>query len=107
MRHIKESDWKYLSKIKDKILNRHCDAILEVIDLIVQNRKGEEHKSYLQIYSLISEKDNEIAVTYNDLKRSNAIEKICHMRKNLAMTDEEFSKLSKETKEIVNHILDF
>jgi len=106
MKHIKESDWKYLRTIKDTILNRHCDAILEVIDLILQNRKGEEHKSYIQIYRLINDKDKEIAVTYNDLKRSSAIDKICHMRKNLAMTDEEFSKFSEETQNIVNRILD-
>ncbi len=106
MRPITESDWKYLRKIKDKILNRHCDAILEVLDLILKNREGEEHKSYLQIYSLINNKDKEIAITYNDLKRSNAIEKICHMRRHLAMTDEEFSKFSEETKDRVNRILD-
>ena len=104
MRHIKESDWKYLRKIKDEILNRHCDAILEVIDLIIENRKGEEHKSYIQIYRLLENKDKEIAVTYNDLKRSNAIEKIYLMRKHLAMTDEEFSKFSVETKDLVDHL---
>ncbi len=107
MRHIKESDWKYLRSIKDQVLNRHCDGILEVIDLILQNRKSEEHKSYIQIYNLINRKDNEIAITYNDLKRSNAIEKICHMRRHFAMTDEEFSKFSDETKDIVNSILEF
>jgi len=107
MRHIKESDWKYLRKIKGEILNRHCDAILEAVDLISQNRKGAEHKSYIQIYSLINKKDDEIAITYNDLKRSNAIEKICHMRRNLAMTDDEFSKFSEDTQNIVNRILDY
>jgi len=107
IRHIKESDWKYLRNIKDKILNRHCDAILEVVDLILQNRKGAEHQSYIQIYRLLDEKDNEIAITYNDLKRSNAIEKICHMRRNLAMTDDEFSKFSEETQNIVNRILEY
>lgn len=106
MKQIKESDWKYLRQIKDEILNRHCDAILEAVDLIIQNRKGAEHKSYIQIFSLINKKDEEIAITYNDLKRSNAIEKICHMRRNLAMTDDEFSKFSQETQNIVNHILD-
>ncbi len=106
MRQIKESDWKYLRSIQDKILNRHCDAILEVIELIIQNRKGAEHTSYIQIYRLLKDKDKEIAVTYNDLRRSNALEKICHMRKHLAMTDSEFSKFSEETKDIVNHILD-
>lgn len=107
MRPIKESDWKYLRSIKDLILNRHCEGILKVIDLILQNRKGEEHKSYIQIYSLAKRKDKEIATTYNDLKRSNALEKICHMRRHFAMTDEEFSKFSDETKDIVNHILEF
>lgn len=107
MRHLKESDWKYLRKIKDEILNRHCDAILETVELIIQNRKGAEHKSYIQIYSLINKKDDEIAITYNDLKRSNAIEKICHMRRNLAMTDDEFSKFSEETQNIVNSILNY
>lgn len=107
MRHIKESDWKYLRSIKDQVLNRHCDGILEVIDLILQNRKSEEHKSYIQIYNLINRKDDEIAITHNDLKRSNAIEKICHMRRHFAMTDEEFSKFSDETKDIVNSILEF
>ena len=105
MRHIKESDWKYLRKIRDGILNRHCDAILEVVDLIIQNRAGAEHNSYLQIYSLIRDKDKEIGYTYNDLRRSNAVEKICYMRKYLAMTDEEFSKFSEETQDRVNGIL--
>lgn len=104
MRHIKESDWQYLRKIKDEILNRHCEAIFEVIDLINENRKGEEHKSYLQIYRLLEDKDKEIAATYNDIKRSNAIEKIYLMRKHLAMTDEEFSKFSAETKDLVDHL---
>lgn len=105
MRHIKESDWKYLRNIKDAILNRHCNAILEVIDLINKNRKSEEHKSYIQIYRLLEDKDKEIAATYNDIKRSNAIEKIYLMRRHLAMTGAEFSKFSEETKDIVNHIL--
>ena len=106
MKHIKESDWKYLRKIKDSILNRHCDAILEYVDLILQNRKSAEHKSYLQVFRFLEDKDREIAITYNDLKRSNAIEKICHMRKHLAMTDEQFSRFSEETQERVNCILD-
>ena len=105
MKHIKESDWKYLRKIKDAILNRHCNAILEVIGLINENRKGEEHKSYIQIYRLLEDKDKEIATTYNDIKRSNAIEKIYLMRRHLAMTDTEFSKFSEETQDRVNHIL--
>ena len=105
MRNIKESDWKYFRRIKDAILNRHCNAILEVVDLINKNRKSEEHKSYLQIYRLLEEKDKEIADTYNDIKRSNAIEKIYLMRRHLAMTNEEFSKFSEETKDLVNHIL--
>ena len=98
MRHIKESDWKYLGKIKDIIINRHCDAILEALELFIKNIEGAEHQTYLQIYSLVERKDKEIAITYNDLKRSNAIEKICHMRRHLAMTDEEFSKFSDEKK---------
>lgn len=105
MRHINESDWKYLRKIKDAILNRHCNAILEVVDLINKNRKDEEHKSYIQIYRLLEEKDKEIADTYSDIKRSNAIEKIYLMRRHLAMTDKEFSKFSEETQDRVNHIL--
>ena len=105
MRRIKESDWKYLRSIQHDILNRHCDAILESVDQIIQNRKGEEHNSYIQIYNLIKDKDMEIAAAYNDIKRSNAIAKIVHMRHYHAMTDEEFSKFSDETKNSVNLIL--
>lgn len=107
MDHIKESDWKYLRKIKDEILRRHCGAILEYIEMIVQNRHGEEYMSYLQVSRAIRDKDIEISNTHDDLKRSNAIMKICEMRRHLAMTDEEFMKLSEETKDMVNRILDF
>lgn len=105
MTHINEKDWKYLRKIQGDILNRHCDAILEYFEMIVQNRIGAEHESYLQISSAIKRKDKELATTYNDIKRSNAVLKICEMRRHLAMTDEEFERFTQETRDIVSNIL--
>lgn len=105
MTHIKETDWKYLRKIQSDIVNRHCEAILEYFEMIIQNRHGEEHKSYLQISIAVKKKDKELAITYNDINRSNALLKICEMRRHLAMTDEEFERFSQETKDIVNRIL--
>lgn len=62
------------------------------------------NESYFQISSAIK-KNKELANTYNDLKRSNAVLKICEMRRHLAMTYEEFEIFSQETKDIVNRML--
>jgi len=104
--NIQESDWKTLRKIKDRLLNEYCDNILEAVESTTKNRKGKEHETYLDVWNILEEKDDEIAYMFNDLKRSNAIMKIFHMVQFGAMTLNELEQFSHETRERVKNLLE-
>lgn len=50
-RHIKESDWKYLSRLKPVLLERACARINKEVELMLKNVKDrEQHLLYLEMY---------------------------------------------------------
>jgi len=106
MNKIQESDWKVLRKNKDKLLNEYCDSILKEVETAAKNRKGKEHKTYLEVWELLEEKDKEISHMFNNIKRSNAIMKIFHMAQFGAMSLSELEQFSSETKEKVKNLLE-
>lgn len=105
MNAIPESDWKKLRSLKDIALTRACENIFDKVERVAASRKGQEHKSYLTLYSLIKKEDRKIAEMFDGLRRSNAIQMLTAWKYNKIITDEEFTLFSDETKRIVNLFL--
>ena len=94
---IEEDDWKKLRKIQKKILDRLCERILEKAKKQI-NKNQDPYDSYLALFKLIHKQDKIIAKTSDDLRRSNAIEKIINMVQEGLLTEEEFEQFSPKTK---------
>jgi hypothetical protein len=102
---IKESDWKLFRRLRAVALERFCRAVIEEVNQLTVNCTGEYHKRYLEVYLLLKQRDQEIAVAFNDLRRSTAILMIAAIRGRQMLTDEEFMQFSPETREAVELIL--
>ncbi|MCK5148427.1 hypothetical protein KAR48_16845 [bacterium] len=102
MRDIPESDWKKLRSMKDNALNFSCERILEKIEGVIKERNGKEHEVYLQLWRLLKKEDREIAIMFDDLKRSNSLHKLAAWRRNGIISGDSFAEFSDETQKRVN-----
>src|SRR5436190_20676370 len=104
-RKIPESDWKYISKLKEKFLNRLCERINAESLAILKNGNMTQHEKYLELYKHIEKGDFLIAKGFNDWRRSRAFENLLFYKQQGLITDEEFEGLSNETKQVLAFFL--
>jgi hypothetical protein len=97
-REIKELDWKLLSQLRTVALERFCQRILAEIENINTNSAMSAHQRYLEIYKIIARRDNEIAQTFNDHRRSTAWFELAAIQSHGLLTLEEFLRFSPETR---------
>ena len=105
MREIKESDWKLLRQLHTEALERFCKQILLEVARINADRAKSFHQKYLEIYAVLHRRDREIAQTFNDLRRSRALMMIASMKGHGLLTEDELSRFSQETQELVDVLL--
>lgn len=105
MRIIKESDWKVFRELRQIALERFCERVLEGVERIRTDDTKCFHERYLDIYQLTRESDKELAYMFDNPRRSAAIIQLASIEGKGLLTDEEFSKFSQETREVINNIL--
>ena len=101
MREIKESDWKILRQLQPQALERLCREILLEIETINADTGNTFHQRYLSIYETVQRRDKEIAHIFNGLGRSTALIKLAAMRSHGLLTEDEFSRFSQETRDVI------
>ena len=101
MNGIPEKDWKLLRTMEEEKLAVACDRILRRIEHIIQERNGKEHEAFLKVWGNIQEGNAEIALMFDDIRRSNAILKLMAWRRNGLLNDEELQLFSGPTQEII------
>ena len=102
---ISEKDWKIIRSMKDRILNLACCRIMSNVSMIIENDKDNAHAKYLELWEMLTNEDNNIALMFDDLKRSNAITKLAKWKMHDLITDEEMLQFSKETQEKVRILI--
>jgi hypothetical protein len=106
-RDFAEADWKILRELHPIALDRFCRRILEEIESVVADSGRSHHQRYVAIYQLVERRDREIADAFNDMRRSRAMMRICHLRSLGLLSDEEFARFSEETRDAVQRLLGF
>lgn len=104
-RTITEADWKLLRRIHPLALERYCERTLAEIERVTNNSAQSAHQRYLEIFKIIEQRDREIASIFNDPKRSNALTMLARIRAAGMLTEDEFSRLSSETRSDVELLL--
>jgi hypothetical protein len=101
---ILEPDWKHLRWLKPLALDRFCERVLAESTAVIQDESLSAHERYLRLYELMRERDRTLARTFDDLRRSTAIEQLAYMHRLELLSDVEFHRFSAETREAVLRI---
>jgi hypothetical protein len=105
MKDIPEKDWKYFRILKENILNRFSKTTLSQINIIIASKEiASKHEKYLKVFEYIMERDEELGNALDNLRRSNAKEKIAVIYQMDLIKPDEFNKFSDETKDFINAI---
>ncbi|HXA19209.1 MAG TPA: hypothetical protein VN380_19625 [Thermoanaerobaculia bacterium] len=101
--HLPEQDWKRWQHLAPTLLNRFCDAVVaKAAGFSAGESSG--HEKYLALYKHIGESDRDIAIVFNNRRRSNAILQIAAAVARGMMSESELSSFSEETQERVRMI---
>ncbi|NIM10551.1 MAG: hypothetical protein GTO45_01025 [Candidatus Aminicenantes bacterium] len=104
---IKESDWKYLKKLKPMLLERACASINKEAESILKN---EENRDQLQVYRALYRhyqlQDDMIAECFDDYRRSKAKLRILSLYRFGIMSDAELEGFSDDTKDFVRDMME-
>jgi hypothetical protein len=106
LREIKESDWKLFRRLHEVALERFCQRVIEEINQATSNCSEDYHKRYLEVFTLIMDRNEQMARAFDDTRRSTAIVLLSNMMETDLLTDEEFSLFSSETRALVESILE-
>jgi hypothetical protein len=101
-RQIPESDWKLFRRLRKVALERFCDRTLSELGGLIAATGRSSHERYLAICKLLRERDDELADTFDDSRRSTAYQQLAFVRSLGLLTDEEFVSFSEETREVVD-----
>ena len=105
IRDIPEKDWKHFRTLKENILNRFSKITLSQINIIIASKEiASKHEKYLKVYEYIAERDEELGNALDNLRRSNAKEKIAVIYRMGLIKPEEFNRFSDEIKDFINLI---
>lgn len=104
---IFERDWKIIRDLKQELLNVACEQIFQRVEKLSANRAGQQHKSYLELYTLIEKEDKAIAEMFDGLSRNSALFKIAALKHNGVLTDAQMELFSEETRAIVEDLCQF
>jgi hypothetical protein len=102
---IKESDWKKFRDVHQAALDRYCTRVLSEIKYVATDRETTSHERYLKIYKLIHERNETIAILFDNKSRSKALFMLAGLRGHDLVTDEEFASFSPGLRDTVAQIL--
>jgi hypothetical protein len=101
MREIDESDWKIIRKLHAAALERFCERVLNDIESVRADTEKSFHQRYLEIYRAMRKRDKEMALVFDNLRRSAAITHLFAMKSLGLVTEAEFAQLSQETRDSI------
>lgn len=103
---IPEPDWHLLTSLKSVALDKLCNRILKkAITIAGDKTKGSPHERYLRLYRHINNSDKDLASSFDNWRRSDALFILANWRRERLISDEEFSTFSEFTQNSVNLIL--
>ena len=97
----RESDWKKFTKLKKIALERFCESVLDESRVLCDREDLTAHERYLDLYKIIQKRDMEPGRAFDCHSRSRADQQLLAIYNMGLITDEELSKFSEETQNLV------
>ena len=96
-----EADWRVLRDLKPELLDRLCRKILSEAEAVI-SRDMPAHERYVALYKLIQRRDDDIAICFNDLRRSTMFVRLQAMRRRGLLKPEELERFSSKLRDLLD-----
>ena len=103
---INESDWKIFKPVREQALERFCERVLAEAERIRADAGKSQHERYIATYQLLKERDKELELAFDYLRRSTALVQLANFRSLGLITDDEYMRFSVPTREVVDRFVD-
>ena len=97
-RDLPERDWKHLRVVHAQALQRFCEQTLSETQGILGDSTRTPHERYLTLYTLIGQRDADMARLFNDLRRSTAALHLAGLVASGLVTAEKLAGFSESTR---------
>ena len=102
--HLPELDWKRWQQLAPTLLNRYCDGVLaNAAGFSTRNASG--HEKFLALYQFIGESNRDVAVVFDNRRRSSALLQLAAAVARGIMSEEELNSFSEETQSRIRRIV--
>jgi hypothetical protein len=98
-----ESDWKVFRELRELALERFCKRVLEDLQPLLRNTSRNHHQRYLDVFQFMQARDEEIAVAFNDSRRSRLIVQLSAITAHRLLEPHELERFSERTRATIEH----
>lgn len=99
---MKESDWKLFQTLKPTLLNRLCERALQECVQAMADETLSTHERFLKVFYLINERNEDVAVCFDDPRRSNLFIKLVELKVRDLLEPDELARFSEEAQALLN-----
>jgi hypothetical protein len=100
-----ERDWKVFRELRKVALERFCERVLAGVEAFRLDRQRTHHERYLALFRWLGERNQEMALAFDDPKRSQMLNQLIAIRGLDLLESEEFERFTSETRECVESIV--
>jgi hypothetical protein len=105
-RQISESDWRIFRQLHPVALERFCERVLSEVGHLASDSGKTAHERYLAVYKLIQRRDKDLANTFHDPRRSEALLQLARIEFHGLLTEQESARFSSETRDALQPLLE-
>ena len=100
-RGIPEKDWKLLRSLQQEKISAFCERTLRKLGDTITSKAATPLETYKRVWEILTQEDNNLGLMFDDVKRSNALQKLGAWRRFGLLSDDELSQLSEDTRRAV------
>jgi hypothetical protein len=99
-----ESDWKTFRELQRVALERFCKRTLQEVGGILGDASRTHHERYLRVFRLLRDRDDELALAFNDPRRSHMIRQLTSIHAIGLLEPAEFERFSEKTRSTIQFL---
>jgi len=95
---VSESDWKLFREVRELALQRFCERVLGDVVRIAHDSSRTDHERYLEIFSLMKDRDEQLAHAFDRPARSRMLDQLAPVKVLDLLVPSELGRFSDETR---------
>lgn len=99
-----EAEWRILRELKPVLLDRLCTRIMDECRAVMDDGTRSAHERYLALFQTVNERNEDVAMAFDDMRRSRAAWRLAWMRHLGLFHDDEWERFSPGTRDTVQFL---